>query len=334
MSQIQQSGSESTGHAAAGRSTRTREDPAGNYLRIESCPCCGAPAESARPSVASSPAAEAVDPARHGEFLSGYTSKRLFFTYFECANCGGKFCPTYYRQSQLDGLYGRQAENMASVPLTARKRTQDDYIRLLRRHSRMAGPFLEIGPDIGLFASAFAQDGAFGHFWLYEPNREVHRALAENFLGRSHSISADIFRAADVPPQSVSTAVMIHVLDHLLRPADFLREVWGSLEPGGVLFIVTHDCASALARVLGRRWPPYTLQHPQLFSPRSIATLLRASGFEVVETVKTTNYFPLPFLMRAALTVFGLPERMVPEGAAPLLGLKLGNIATIARKPG
>lgn len=334
MSQIRQPVTESIGHASAvDHSTPTRDDPVGNYLHIESCPCCGAPAASARPRVASSPPAETVSPERHGQFLSGYTSERLFFTYFECASCSGRFCPIYYRQSQLDGLYGRQAENMASVPLTARKRTQDDYIRLLRRHSRMAGNFLEIGPDIGLFASTFANGGSFEQFWLYEPNREVHQSLAANFRGRSHSISAEIFRAADVPPQSVSTAVMIHVLDHLLRPADFLQEIRASLEPGGVLFIVTHDCGSMLARVLGRRWPPYTLQHPQLFSQRSIATLLQTNGFEVVETVKTTNYFPLPFLMRAALTVFGLPERLVPEGTVPLLGLKLGNIGTIARKP-
>jgi len=52
-----------------------------------------------------------------------------------------------------------------------------------------------------------------------------------------------------------------------------------------------------LARVLARRWPAYALKHPQLFSQHSIATL-RTSGFEVIETVKTTNYFPL------ALTVF------------------------------
>jgi hypothetical protein len=32
--------------------------------------------------------------------------------------------------------------------------------------------------------------------------------------------------------------------------------------------------------------------------------------------------------------VFGLPERFVPAGDAPLVGLKLGNIGTIARKPG
>jgi hypothetical protein len=149
MSQIQQSGSEGVGRARVDHATPTGDVSNGDYLRIGSCPCCGAPAASARPSVASSPPAETLRPDQHGEFLSGYTDKRVFFTYFECPNCSAKFCPTYYRQSQLDGLYGRQAENMVSVPLAARKRTQDDYIRLLRRHSRMAGNFLEIGPDIG-----------------------------------------------------------------------------------------------------------------------------------------------------------------------------------------
>jgi SAM-dependent methyltransferase len=161
----------------------------------------------------------------------------------------------------------------------------------------------------------------------------VHQSLADNFRGLSFTINPGIFRASDVPAQSLSTAVMIHVLDHLLQPKEFLREVRASLEPGGVVLIVTHDCASVLARALGRRWPPYTLQHPQLFSQRSLAALLQASGFDVVETVKTTNYFPLPFLMRAALTVFGLPEGFAPAGEKPLLGLKLGNLGTIARKP-
>ena len=316
-----------------GRSVVRQDDPRRDYLHIEFCPCCGTPTANAKPQIASSPPAESLGPDHHGSFLSGYTSARVFFTYFECTECSARFCQSYYRQSQLDGLYGRQAENMVSVPLSARKRTQDDYVRLLRRHSRMAGNFLEIGPDIGLFASSFAQVGAFDRFWLYEPNRDVHQLLADNFRGLSHTISAGIFRASEVPAQSVSTAVMIHVLDHLLEPAEFLREVRASLEPGGVVFIVTHDCASLLARALGRRWPPYTLQHPQLFSRRSLAALLQRSGFEVVETVKTTNYFPLPYLIRAALTVCGLPAGFVPAGAAPLVAIKLGNIATVARKP-
>jgi len=303
-----------------------------DYLRVELCPCCDAPAADAKRRVASSPPAETLTADRHGAFVSGYTHARVFFTYFECSKCSALFCPTYYRQSQLDGLYGRQAENMVSVPLPARRRTQESYARLLRPHSRMGGHFLEIGPDIGLFASSFAKSGSFHHFWLYEPNRDVHQSLAGNFRGLSFTINSGIFHASDMPAQSVSTAVMIHVLDHLLQPKEFLHEVRASLEPGGVILIVTHDCASGLARLLGRRWTPYTLQHPQLFSRRSLAALLQASGFDVVESVKTTNYFPVAFLMRAALTVFGLPERLIPAAESPLLGLKLGNIGTIARK--
>ena len=132
MSDVQQVKSASPAQASGALS---------DYLRIESCPCCGAPAKSAMPRVASSPPAETLSLERHGKFLSGYTNERVFFTYFECPNCSARFCPTYYRQSQLDGLYGRQAENMVSVPLSARKRTQDDYINLLRRHSRMGRKF-------------------------------------------------------------------------------------------------------------------------------------------------------------------------------------------------
>ena len=333
MNDIQELKSDRAPQASgAVRSVEDQDDPIAEYLSIELCPCCGAPASRAERRVASSPPAETLSPKHHGNFLSGYTTARVFFTYCECPDCSVRFCPTYYRQSQLDGLYGRQAENMVSVPFAARKRTQDDYVRLLSRHSRMAGNFLEIGPDIGLFASSFARAGSFEHFWLYEPNRDVHRSLADNFSEFSHTIRAGIFRASDVPAQSVSTAVMIHVLDHLLEPTKFLAEIRESLEPGGVIFIVTHDCGSLLARALGRRWPPYTLQHPQLFSRRSIATLLRSSGFEVIESVKTTNYFPLPFLMRAAFTVLGMPERLVPMASKPLVGIKLGNIATLARK--
>src|SRR6185312_3923936 len=105
MSQTQQSGSGGAGRARVDHATPTGDVSNGDYLRIGSCPCCGAPAASARPSVASSPPAETLRPDQHGEFLSGYTDKRVFFTYFECPKCSAKFCPTYYRQSQLDGLY-------------------------------------------------------------------------------------------------------------------------------------------------------------------------------------------------------------------------------------
>lgn len=302
------------------------------FLRRDQCPCCGAPSSSASPKVYSEPRAEDMSADAHGRFLSGYTAHRVFFSYFECDDCSALYCPVYYNQEQLTRLYAHQDENMAEAPFEARRRTQEAYASLLMRHSRGGGGFLEIGADIGLFADACAQSGRFDRFHLYEPNLEVHPELARRFGGRSFEIRSTQFAASDVPAGSVSTAAMIHVLDHLLDPAAVLRQLREILEPGGVLLIVTHDTRSLMARALGRRWPPFTLQHPHLFSPLSMRRLLESAGLECVGVDKTVNYFPLTYLARAGLAVLGLPPRLLPSWEKPLAGLRLGNIGAIARR--
>jgi SAM-dependent methyltransferase len=269
----------------------------------------------------------------HGRFLSGYTANRVFFTYFACPDCATLYCPVYYNERQLGRLYAHQDENMAEAPLEARRRTQEGYARILMPLSRGAGGYLEIGCDIGLFAEACAEKGRFDRFDLYEPNVEVHGELTRRFQGRRHHIRATPFSASDLPEGSVSTAAMIHVLDHLLDPVAALRDIGEVLEPGGVILIVTHDADSLLARVLGRRWPPFTLQHPHLFSPRSMRRVTAAAGLECIKIKKTVNFFPAAYLARAGLSLFGLSPELLPAWTAPLVGVRLGNIAAVARRP-
>jgi len=264
----------------------------------------------------------------HGSFVSGYRARRLFFTYVACPQCGAAYCPLYYSQAQLDRLYSRQAENMSEAPLAARLRTQEGYARLLLEHAPRGGDYLEIGADNGSFA---ARCDGFRRYWLHEPNAEVHRAIAERLQGRDFEIR-ERFEPAALAAGSISTAVMIHVLDHLLDPLAMLRAIGAALEPGGVLLVVTHDASSLLARALGRRWPPYALQHPQLYTPGALKALLARSGFETRRVEKTLNYFPAFFLARAGLDVLGLPRLIPASLQGPLVGLRLGNIAALAVK--
>lgn len=303
------------------------------FLRRDRCPCCGALNTDPIPKVASTPPAEALSDEAHGRFLSGYTSNRVFFTYVACPDCATLYCPVYYNKCQLGRLYARQDENMAEAPLEARRRTQERYSRLLMPLSRGAGGFLEIGCDIGLFAEACAREGRFDRFELYEPNTEVHGELSRRFRDRRHQIRTAPFSASDLPQRSVSTAAMIHVLDHLLDPVDTLRNVRTVLEPGGVVLIVTHDAHSLFARLLGRRWPPFTLQHPHLFSARSLRRITAAAGLECIRTAKTVNFFPVAYLARAGLSLVGRSPDLVPAWTRPLVGLPLGNIAAVARRP-
>lgn len=304
----------------------------GYHIR-DGCPCCNAPLEQSRPSVASEPPAETMPPDAHGAFLSGYAASRLFFTYARCSGCGARYCPTYYSQEQLDRLYSRQAENMSEAPLDARLRTQSRYVRLLMQHSSRADDFLEIGADNGSFAQSCAAMATFRHFWLHEPNVEVHPTIAERMKGYSYTAIAGRFNAGNIGRETVSTAAMIHVLDHLLDPLRMLREMFEVLQPNGVLLIVTHDSSSLMARTLGKRWPPYTLQHPQLYTPNALSVLLSRAGFDSTHVEKTLNYFPLFYFASAACSVLGIRTSVFPKDKGPLLGLKLGNIAFVARKP-
>ena len=159
--------------------------------------------------------------------MSGYGARRVFFTYYRCEICGALYCPLFYTPEQLEKLYGSQTENMAEVPLAARQRTQNGYADLLMKHSRRGGGFLEIGSDIGLFAERCATLGSFDHMWLFEPNRNVHAELSARLTGRPHSIRVEMRPTADVPPRSISTAALIHVLDHLLGSSRLPRSAPG-----------------------------------------------------------------------------------------------------------
>ncbi len=303
------------------------------YLERHGCPGCFASAANARLEVQSSPTAEDIPIDQHGKFLSGYTNQRVFFSYYRCTKCELLYCPIYFTQTQLDNLYGKQSENMAEVPLKARALTQNAYYQLLKKYHTPCGQYLEIGADIGLFAKYFGENPKVSRLYLYEPNNEVHVALTHSVGSKDHRIMTTNYTAEDLEPNSLNTAVIIHALDHVLNPSQLIQDIYKNLAPGGVVFIVTHDESSLLARLLRKKWPPYTLQHPQLFRPSTIKTLLRSQGFDILACQKTANYFPLTHFVKGGLTALGLAQIPIPEFSNFIIPIKLGNIATIAQKP-
>ena len=302
-----------------------------SYLKRTACPGCGTAASEARKARESNPRAEALPFTRHSRFAAGYDTDRVFFTYFMCPTCHLQYCPEFYTQDQLEHLYGHQQENMGDVPLAARRAAQDRYANLLLKHTKGHSGFLEIGADIGLFAKHCADNWNFDHFWLFEPNRDVTAELEGALAGHDMDVLFTMWPSEEVPNGSVSAMALVHVLDHLLEPVEFLERLHEKLEPGGVILTVTHNCESLLARVLGKRFPPYALQHPQLYSPTSIQNVFEKAGFEVLETTAAVNYFPFMHLVRAAFTILGLPAPFA-NLQGPIFPIRLGNIATVARK--
>ncbi|HEX9805860.1 MAG TPA: class I SAM-dependent methyltransferase [Alteraurantiacibacter sp.] len=294
-----------------------------------SCPSCGHNrfAEIIR----SEPRAETLSLEELKPFWAGFHETKLFFSYHRCAACGLLFAPRFFDDDQLAELYSDLAPNMDIVPSASIEATQRSYFEAAAKAAALEGGYLEIGPDVGHVAAHAARTGCFDAFWLFEPNLTVHPHLAAATAPFPTHILSDMTDLSPVPDGSVGVAAMIHVLDHLLDPVSMLRQIHGKLRPGGTLMIVTHNEGSLLRKVMGRRWPPFCLQHPQLFSPASITAMLRRSGFASATVDRSTNYFPVDFLVKQAGKAIGLKFDRLPAPKASL-GLKLGNMITMAKR--
>lgn len=263
-------------------------------------------------------------------YWNGFFKEKIFFSYARCSDCTLLYAPVFYQESELSELYGQMAPNMDLVPMDALIKTQRGYFKRLQKFSSLEGGYIEVGPDIGIFTKNCSRDGKFDKYWLCEPNRAVAGALAVAVDGYSYQIIEDMFGFEMIPNNNASVAVMIQVLDHLLDPVATLTELRAKLVPGAKLLLVTHNEQSLLRKIVGWRWPAFCLQHPQIYSPISITALLEKSGYNVNSIKRSTNYFEFSFLLKHLLWAFGIKVKSIPAIFNFTIGLKLGNIITIA----
>jgi len=293
------------------------------------CPICGTNTKTNR-FVCSQPEAESLNYEALIPYWNGFFKDKVFFSYERCAECGLLFAPIFFNSGQLEKLYRQMALNMDVVPISALRATQRGYFDALERHNPPIGGFVEMGPDIGLFTENCLPLNLFNEYWLFEPNVDVHSQLKKVVEDRKFNLLTDMLSLEKVPDGSLSSAVFIHVLDHLLDPVKTLTELRSKLMAGGKLLIVTHNEGSLMPRVIGARWPAYCLQHPQIYSMSSMKKLMLKAGYEINEQSRTTNHFPMSFLAKHAFWAMGLRVSKMPSFGDLTLGLRLGNMLTVA----
>ncbi|MGQ0645065.1 MAG: methyltransferase domain-containing protein [Elusimicrobiota bacterium] len=188
----------------------------------------------------------------------------------------------------------------------------------LRRHIG-AGRLLEVGCSYGYFLNA-----ARIHFDVrgVEPSREARRHAEQKLSLR---VDAATLAEARYPDSFFDAAVLVDVIEHMEDPAAELRELRRILRPGGMLYLVTPDISGLAARLLRGRWWGLRPAHIYYFDRRTLAALLSAAGFEVVESrsfgrIFTYGYWlsrlqnyprPLHKAVEAVINLFSLRDKFL-----------------------
>jgi FMN phosphatase YigB (HAD superfamily)/SAM-dependent methyltransferase len=92
--------------------------------------------------------------------------------------------------------------------------------------------------------------------------------------------------------------MLVDVIEHVSDPVGLLRQAADRLAPGGRLVIVTPDIASALARLMGRRWWHHRVAHVGYFSLATMAWALDQGGLSEVAHASAGWRFPVPYVCK------------------------------------
>lgn len=295
------------------------------------CPICGSNEIDPKSSVKAAHVADDMSFEEVAEFWRGFRKDSCFFTFSRCQECGLLYCQNYFTDEQLQSLYSNMGDNSAGVADAVLEKTQLGYFKFFTKFGfDSSGSYLELGPDTGLLTKNFAAAGV-SKISLIEPNREVRDDLRNSAIPCQNVEICDDLNELN-SDSKFSSIAGIHVFDHLVYLKTELNKISLLSQDHASLLIVVHDESSLLRRLLAKKWPPFCLQHPQLFNPATINNALRISGFEDVMVKKSTNWFPARHIGTMISSLLGLPDRwtkMLPKKEVPL---RLGNMIVAAKK--
>jgi len=278
--------------------------------------------------VASSPAEE-MDWKEAKSYFIGLRKDQVFFSYFRCLSCGLLYSPYYFTPEQIAELYSEMPDNTMGEDKSTVSRTQSAYAKWIMKSGVRNHKYLELGPDIGLVTRQIVKIQTPNSVSLVEPNRAVRDELLENIKPVINIEIVDFIQS--LKTDNFSLIVGVHVFDHLLDPLGDLKALRLRAEPGSYISIIVHNEKSILRRSLKAKWPPFCLQHPQLYNPETLRAILAKSGWEITKVSKTTNWYHLKNFIAMGASVFGITSynsKFIPNFEVPI---KLGNIICLAK---
>ena len=245
----------------------------------------------------------------------------LHFRIVRCNQCGLTYSNPIYTEAKIKELYRKTDFIDDDFIKKQYVNVIKDYSWQLEKalvHVKQRGRLLDVGCGNGFFLKAARQFG-FEEVCGVEPGQD---ALSKADPDIRPFIINDSFRAGLLPSASFDVVCSFHVLDHIVHPLEFLRDIRDVLKPSGIALLIMHNVEFILTRLVGERAPMFHIEHIYLWNKGTLRQALERTGFNVLCNEDLTCSFTLAHVLK----MLPIPAALKKTVLRRLDGRRIANI--------
>jgi 2-polyprenyl-3-methyl-5-hydroxy-6-metoxy-1,4-benzoquinol methylase len=212
-------------------------------------------------------------------------------TLVECRRCSLIFTsPRLNRELILKG-YTDAEDPMYVSQADGRIKSFAQCLKAVSRYQE-SGRILDIGAAAGFFLKV-AKEAGWETFGI-EPSRYLSDYGNKNYGLKIHCGTVETTSKFDKPMDVVT---LWDVLEHTFSPKDILTRCNRYLKNGGYVVINYPNIGNWMARLAGRKYWFILSVHLYYFTPKTIAQMLKETGFEVVSSAPHFQWLEFGYLV-------------------------------------
>ncbi len=248
-----------------------------------------------------------------GDIIRKFEPFFLKLEWRRCNDCGSLFQNYPHTESNLDRYYSSLISAM-EMTASARRIKELPAVYFVERTQLKNGKVLDVGAASGVTCNYFKTHGL--ESWGIEPSHERVAASRELF-GLGDRMVQGVYNRTSFAPSSFDGIVTHHVIEHVLKPSEFIDALALHLKKGGWLLLQCPSLDCNVSATHGMHIAAFTLDVMQ--------KLIEKKGFRVVES------FVVP------KKVSEIPESWRISNSPELseytrFGSMLGGMSILARK--
>jgi len=241
------------------------------------------------------------------------------YTINVCGNCGFRWLDPQPTDLELSEIYSDQYfldEGNAEITEIVNKlkfATAGLYLDQLVQETSSSPSemsLLEIGCGMGDFLLE-ARSRGFHVSGLEVTDHLVD--FANHRLGPT-SVRKGYIETSNFQQGSFDIVAFFDVIEHVRNPLDFMTRVNSLLKKSGRVYVVTPSLDSWSAKLLGKNWMEYKVEHLSYFNKKAITLLLEKTGFHKIKFHSNYKILNFDYINRHFV-------RFPVKGISPLLNL-------------